>query len=213
MLNTFPLFSDLSESDLRAIEQHAVARTYRRNTVVIDKGDETTSLYLILSGKVKVYLADEQGKEIVLNTQGPGEHFGELVTLGTPERTASVMTIEDSKFLVISQHAFRECLTRHPDMAFSIISTLVKRVKALTDNVGNLALLDVYGRVATTLADHATEQNGELVTEKLSQQDIANMVGASREMVSRILKELRTGGYIAVDGGQIQIRKKLPARW
>ncbi len=213
MLGDVPLFSGLSAEDLRTIESHAVLKTYRKNTVLIERGDETTSLYVIVSGKVKVYVADESGKEIVLNTQEAGEHFGELALLGDTRRTASVMTLEDCKFLVITKSAFLECLSRHPNIGLNLIRALVERVRALTDNVSNLALRDVYGRLTATLMEHAKEEDGKLITDRLTQQDIASLVGSSREMVSRIFKDLREGGYISVEGKRIAINKKLPAHW
>lgn len=213
MLSNVPLFSGLSEEELQTIESHAVPRNYRKNTVIIEKGDESASLYVIVSGKVKVYVADDQGKEIVLNIQGPGAHLGELALLGDSRRTASVMTLEDAKFLVITKQAFLACLSKHPGIALNLIRALVGRVRALTNNVSSLALQDVYGRVASTLMQHATEQDGTLITNKLTQQDIANLVGSSREMVSRIFKDLKAGGYISVEGRRITITRKLPAHW
>jgi len=214
MLSNVPLFSGLSEEEQRTIESHAVSRNYRKNTVIIEKGDESASLYVIVSGKVKVYVADDQGKEIVLNIEGPGAHLGELALLGDSRRTASVMTLEDAKFLVITKQAFLACLSKHPGIALNLIRALVGRVRALTNNVSSLALQDVYGRVASTLMQHATEEeDGRLITDKLTQQDIANLVGSSREMVSRIFKDLKAGGYISVEGRRITISRKLPAHW
>jgi len=198
MLGNIPLFSGLSDEDLRTIEQHAVPKSYRRNTVLIEKGDETTSLYVIVSGRVKVFVADETGKEIVLNTQEEGEHFGELALLGDTRRTASVMTVDDSKFLVITKKAFLQCLSTHPNIALNLIRALVERVRALTDNVSNLALRDVYGRLTAALMENAKEEDGKLMTDRLTQQEIASLVGSSREMVSRIFKDLKAGGYITV---------------
>lgn len=213
MLRNVPLFSGLSAEELKTIETHSVSRSVRKNTVIIDKGDETSSIYVIESGKVKVYISDEEGKEIILNIQGKGEHLGELALLAGTNRTASVITLEDSKFIVISRQAFRECLNRHPEIAFNLIRTLAERVNALTDNVSSLALNDVYARVAAKLQEQATEQDGTLVIEQLTQQQLADMVGATRQMVSLILKDLRGGGYITIDKRRITINRKLPARW
>ncbi len=213
MLGNIPLFSGLSDEDLRTIERHAVPKSYRKSTVLIEKGDETTSLYVIVSGKVKVFVADDTGKEIVLNTQEEGEHFGELALLGDTRRTASVMTVEDSKFLVITKKAFLQCLSTHPNIALNLIRALVERVRALTDNVSNLALRDVYGRLTAALMENAKEEAGKLITDRLTQQEIASLVGSSREMVSRIFKDLKAGGYITVEGKRITIHKKLPAHW
>jgi CRP/FNR family cyclic AMP-dependent transcriptional regulator len=129
-------------------------------------------------------------------------------------RSASVMTMEPSKFLVISKVDFRQFLSAHPDFAMKLINRLMRRVRALTENVGSLALLDVYGRVARLLLELAAEQDGKLIVkERLTQKDIADRVGASREMVSRIFKDLVSGGYILVDDRRITINKDLPSRW
>ncbi len=213
LLDNVPLFSGLSPQELTTIESHGVVRQYRKNTIIIHKGDETDSLYLILSGKVKVFVADETGKEIILNTQETGEHVGELALVRQSPRTSSVMTLEDSRFLVLSKAAFQECLSRHPTIAFNLIGALAERISVLSDNVSSLALLDVYGRVAKVLVERSAEQDGKQVTERLTQQDIANMVGASREMVSKIFKDLKQGGYISLDGQRIVLHRKLPARW
>jgi len=213
MLGNVPLFQGLCEEELHTIELHAVPKTYRKNTVIIEKGDESTSLYILVGGKVKVYVSDDQGKEIILNTQGPGEYLGELALLGESPRTASVMTLEDSRFLVITKRAFLECLSKNPNIALNLIKGLVRRVSALTESVSNLALRGVYGRLSNALMEHASEEDGRLVTQRLTQQDIANLVGSSREMVSRIFKDLKAGGYISVEGKRIIINKKLPANW
>lgn len=203
----------LTESQLRALAQHGVSRTFRKNTVVINEGDATDSLYIILSGKVKVYLADESGKEVVLNVEGPGSYFGEMVLDGGP-RSASVMTLETSTFSVVTKNEFKKFLTENPDVCVHIIENLIIRARALTDNVKSLALLDVYGRVAKLLLELAHEEDGKLViSEKPTQQEIANRVGASREMVSRILSDLSKGGYINITGKKIIIEKKPPAGW
>jgi CRP/FNR family transcriptional regulator, cyclic AMP receptor protein len=129
-------------------------------------------------------------------------------------RSASVMTLETSTFSVVGKNEFKKFLTEHPDVSVHIIEKLIARTRALTDNVKSLALLDVYGRIARLLLELAQEKNGKLViAEKLTQQDIANRVGASREMVSRILNDLSRGGYIEIAEKKITINKKPPARW
>jgi CRP/FNR family cyclic AMP-dependent transcriptional regulator len=167
-----------------------------------------------LSGRVKVYLSDEDGKEVIINTQGPGEYFGELALIDEAPRSASVMTIEDSKLSIVSKRDFESCLARYPEIALRVIKGLTKRLRHLTENVKSLALMDVYGRVARTLLSLAEEQDGKLVVhQRLTQRDIAAMIGASREMVSRILKDLTIGGYITVDKKSITINEKLPHAW
>lgn len=214
MLSTVSLFSGLAEDELRKLESHANQKTYRKNTIIIEKGDESSSLYVLLSGKVRVYIADDEGKEVVLNVlDEPGSHFGELALVGDTERTASVMTMEDSKLLVISKQDFTQFLAENPQVALTLITHLVEQVKTLTDRVSTLALNDVYGRVAATLRTQAKEIDGKLITGRLTQQELAQMVGSSREMISRIFKDLKMGGYIAIEDKRIILLKKLPARW
>jgi len=214
MLSQILLFSSLSEEELRTLESHAVQKTYRKNTIVIEKGDDSTSLYVLVSGKVRIYVADNEGKEVVLNLLDvPGACFGELALVGDTERTASVMTMEDSKLLVISKQDFLKCLGGNPQIALTLIHQLVGQVKTLTERVGTLALHDVYGRVAATLREQAREEDGRLLTGRLTQQEIAQMVGASREMISRIFKDLKLGGYISIEDKRVVLLKKLPPRW
>jgi len=214
VLNKIPIFSALSEDALRTLESHSTVKSYRKNTVIIEKGDETTSLYVLESGKVRVYVSDDEGKEVVLSVlEEPGAYFGELALVGDTERTASVMTVEDSRLRIISKHDFTACLADKPQIALALIRDLVHQVKTLTDRVGTLALNDVYGRVAVTLNEWAREEDGRLITGRLTQQEIAQMVGSSREMVSRIFKDLRLGGYIDIQNKRIELLKKLPARW
>jgi CRP/FNR family cyclic AMP-dependent transcriptional regulator len=199
--------------DLRDFAQHAVTRTFPKNTVVVSEGDRTDSLYIIVSGKVKIYVSDETGKEIVLNESGPEEYFGEMV-LDEGPRSASVMTLEPTRFLVVPKEDFREFLAKSPDFSLHLIRKLIKRVRALTNDVKSLALLDVYGRVARMLLDLAVERDGTLVIEnKPTQQEMANRVGASREMISRILGDLSSGGYIEVGRDRITIARALPRAW
>jgi len=214
MLNKVPLFSSLNEEELSNIEKHAVTRNFTKRTVLINEGDQTNSLYVITSGKVKIYCGDEHGKEIIISTLGPGAYFGEVALIDDAERSASVMTMEDSSFLVISKEAFKSALGQFPEIAIRLIQEFTHRLRNNTDNIKNLALLDVYGRVAKTLLSMATEENEELIIhEKLTQQDIANRVGASREMVAKIMKDLTTGGYIEARDKEIVIRKRLPTRY
>ena len=213
MLETVLLFAGSPEEALAEIEQHGTVKSYKKNTIIINQDDKTDSLYVILSGSVKVFISGEDGREAVLNHQGPGEYFGELALLDRQPRVASVMTVEPSRFMVISREDFMKCLSSNPEIALNLIRPMTSRIRMLAQNVSSLALLDVYGRVARTLLQQSTEQDGVLITDKLTQQEIAGMVGASRAMVSRILKDLRAGGYISIEKKRITILQKLPERW
>ncbi len=214
-LENVPLFQGLSSHDMAALFSHSVVRTHKKNTVVIHEGDNSDSLYVILTGRVRVYLSDEEGKEVDLNILGAGEYFGELAAIDNFPRSASVVTLAECRFSVVSKKEFDSCLTKNPQIAVRIIDELSTRFRSMTENVKSLALMDVYGRVARTLINLAAESDeGKLVIkQKLTQQDLANMVGASREMVSRILKDLTRGGYITVKNKYITIQEKLPHAW
>lgn len=212
-LKTIPLFSGLEDKDLRALDDKAVVRTFRKHTIIINEGDFTDSLYIIISGRVKVYLSDKSGKELILDIKGPGEYFGEMV-LDEGPRSASVMTLEPSQFAIIAKNDFKDFLLKYPVIALHIIQNLIKLARGLNENVRSLAMLDTYGRVARMLLDLATEQEGKLVIPaKLTQQEMASRVGASREMINRILRDLTVGGYIKVEEGYITINKPPPSRW
>jgi CRP/FNR family cyclic AMP-dependent transcriptional regulator len=199
--------------DLRDFAQRAITRAFPKHTVVVTEGDRTDSLYIIVSGRVKIYVSDEEGKEIVLNESGPGEYFGEMV-LDEGPRSASVMTLEPTRFLVVPKEDFKEFVLKSPEFSLHLICKLIRRVRALTNDVKSLALMDVYGRVARMLLDLAVERGGVLVIEKKpTQQEMANRIGASREMISRILGHLASGGYIEVERDRITIARALPRAW
>ena len=203
----------LSEAEVRTMARRAVTRTFPKNTVVVSEGDRTDTLHIIVSGRVKIYVSDEKGKEIILNQAGPGEYFGELVLDGGP-RAASVRTLEPSCFLVVPQEDLREFVAHSPDFALHLVRKLIRRVRVLTGDIKSLALMDVYGRVARMLLELAVERDGALVIEERpTQQEMANRVGASREMISKILGDLASGGYIAVERGRIRIARALPRAW
>jgi CRP/FNR family transcriptional regulator, cyclic AMP receptor protein len=203
----------LDDAALKALSQRAVTRSFAKNTVVVNEGDRTDSLYIIVSGRVKIYVSDDKGKEIVLNESGPGQYFGEMV-LDEGPRSASVMTLAPTRFLVVPGADFAAFLAKSPDFSLHLIRKLIRRVRALTNDVKSLALMDVYGRVARMLLDLAVERDGALVIEgRPTQQEIANRVGASREMISRILTDLAAGGYIEVERDRIVIARTLPRAW
>ena len=214
VLTGIPLFADMSKEDLAVISSHATIKTFPKNTVVLNEGDTTDSLYVILSGRIKVYASDAEGKELILNLQGTGDYFGEMALLDEGPRSASVMTLEPTRLAIISKQTFRSCLAANPSISVNLIRQLVHRGRRLTTNVKDLGLSDVYNRIANKLRELATESDGKQVIEqRLTHQDLANMVGSSREMVSRIMKELSRGGYIDVVKKRIVIKKRLPSGW
>jgi CRP/FNR family transcriptional regulator, cyclic AMP receptor protein len=203
----------LGEAELKAILRHAVPRAYPKNTIVVSEGDRAETLYIVASGRLKIYVSDEKGKEIVLNHAGPGEYFGEVM-LDEGPRSASVMTVEPTRLLVVSKEDFASFLSASPEFALHLIRKLVRRVRALTGTVKSLALMDVYGRVARMLLELAVDRDGRrVITNRPTQQEMASRVGCSREMISRILTDLAEGGYVEVDRETITIARALPRAW
>ena len=188
-------------------------RTHPKGTIVVTEGEPALSMYLVHEGQLRVYVSDEDGHEVELNVIGPGEYFGELM-LGSQVRSASVQTLARVKLTMITRAEFEAVLRAKPDLAFHVIQHLIERVRALSRNVQGLVSMDVYGRVARLFGELAREEGGaRFVPGPLSQQKIADRVGASRSMVNRILQELAAGGYIEVGRERILLRKPLPKRW
>lgn len=211
-LKAVPFFTQLSDRELEVVRSVASERTHPKNAVVLTEGEIGDSLYMIQSGKVKVVIGDEEGRELILKILGPGDFFGEMSMIDKQPRSASVTTIEPATFLVLSNAAFERCVEQAPRIANMVMRILAQRVREADRKIGTLALMDVYGRVASTLLELAVYTNGKLVVgEKLSQQDLANMVGASREMVNRILKDLSERGFISIESKSITIiNRELP---
>ena len=191
----------------------ATTRTFGKNAIIVSEGDETDSLYIVLAGRAKVFVADEDGREVQLNQIGPGEYFGEVTLDGGP-RSASVMALEECRCAVVKRAELTAFLERNPEFALHVVRKLAHRVRMLTDSVRSLALMDVYGRVARLLLELAEERDGRLVVqESLTHRDIASRVGASREMISRIFSDLTDGGYVRKEDHHLVIVRKPPPRW
>jgi CRP/FNR family transcriptional regulator, cyclic AMP receptor protein len=206
-------FAPLHPDTLRAIAETGVVRAFPRNTVLINEGDVGDSLYVVLSGRVKVYSSNESGREFVIDFHGPGEYVGEMSLDGAP-RSASVMTVEPTTCAVVNRAQFRDFVLAHPDFAMHLIERLIHRVRVTTGNLKSLALSDVYGRLVRLLSALVQEVDGKsVVPERLTQQEIADRVGASRDMIGKLMKDLVAGGYLAVEDRTITILKKLPTGW
>jgi CRP/FNR family cyclic AMP-dependent transcriptional regulator len=205
-LKAIPFFTELSERELDVVRSVAAEKGYPKNAVVLTEGEMGDSLYLIQGGKVKVFIGDPDGREMILKILGPGDFFGEMSLIDKQPRSASVTTLEPSSFLVLTHGAFEKVVSQVPRVATMVMRVLAQRVREADRKIGTLALMDVYGRVASTLLELSVMSDGKLmVGEKLSQQELANMVGASREMVNRILKDLSERGFISVESKSITI--------
>jgi CRP/FNR family transcriptional regulator, cyclic AMP receptor protein len=207
VLKAVPLFASFPEDQLRMLTSMVTRRSLPRSTTVMASGDATDSLYIVLSGRLKVMMSDTEGKEVILSILGPGEFFGEMGLIDDAPRSASVVSIEACELLSIAKRDFKKCLADNFEMAMAVMRGLVRRLRDADRKIGSLALLDVYGRVARLLLDMSETVDGEkIVTKRLPKQDIAKMIGASREMVSRVMKDLQMGGYIEVRGSNIVLR-------
>ena len=210
VLKAVPLFSSFPDEQLRTLTAVVTRKSVPRTSTVMAAGDETDSLYIVLSGRLKVLMSDAEGKEVILSILGPGEFFGEMGLIDDSPRSASVVSMEPCELLSISKRDFKKCLAESFDMATAVMRGLVRRLRDADRKIGSLALLDVYGRVARLLLDMAETVDGEkIVTKRLPKQDIAKMIGASREMVSRVMKDLQMGGYIEMRGSNIVLRDNI----
>ena len=207
VLKAVPLFASFPDDQLRLLTPVITRRSLPRSTTVMASGDPTDSLYIVLSGRLKVMMSDAEGKEVILSILGPGEFFGEMGLIDDAPRSASVVSIEACELLSIAKRDFKKSLAENFEMAQAVMRGLVRRLRDADRKIGSLALLDVYGRVARLLLDMSETVDGEkIVTKRLPKQDIAKMIGASREMVSRVMKDLQMGGYIEVRGSNIVLR-------
>jgi CRP/FNR family transcriptional regulator, cyclic AMP receptor protein len=207
------LIANLTPS-LRVLALRGTLRNYKKNSIVINEGESGDSLFVLLQGAVKVFSTDQSGREITYGSIEAGDYFGELSLDGGP-RSASVMTLEPCVCSVVSRAAVREHLAEEPEFALDLVAQVIRRARAATETARNVALLDVYGRVIATLEGHEgpARPDAPILLTQITHQSIASRVGASREMVSRLLKDLEKGGYIELGVKRITLLKKLPARW
>lgn len=208
-----PATARLSADELEEMSRHGVVRDYRARTMLLAEGEASDGLYVILQGRVRVFLGDGNGREMVLATLGPGEYFGDLAYDHGP-RSASVLTLDRCRLLVVPSERFADFVARNPGFANHFINKLIHQIRLLTQNVRSLALMDAYGRVARLLLEGAVKKDGShYVPERLTQAEIASRVGCSREMVSRIFKDLVQGRYITLEADRIVINRAPPPRW
>ncbi len=209
-LRTFSMFSGLADASLEPIAKVSNMRRVPRGSIVVRAGDKTDFVYLVLSGSLKVLVSDEEGREVILSMLGPGELFGEMGVLDDNPRSATVVTVVPSDLIVIAKSDFKRVLQENFEVSMFIMRNLVARLRTADRKIESLALMDVYGRVARLLLEMADEVNGEkVVNRKISKQDIAKMIGASREMVSRVMKDLHLQGLIEETNGKIHLRERL----
>lgn len=212
-LKKIPFFSPLTDNVLLPLADKARTVQFPKNSIILHQGELSHSLHIILSGKVRVYVSDEEN-EFVLQTQEASSYFGELALLTDAPRSASIMAMEKTACAVITQADFTLWMRNYPEVATFLLRAMVEKVLQLTDEVQAMALSDVYQRLVRKLKQLAHEEDGVLVIENIkSQEELANMIGAGREMVSKLLGKLVFGGYIAIEGKSYKIMKKLPRKY
>jgi CRP-like cAMP-binding protein len=193
-----PLFSQLNDDELGRISEPARERSYPKNSVILFEDDPGDALYIVSTGQVKVVLIGEDGREVILSVLGEGTFFGEMALLDDEPRSAHVIAMEDSVVLALRREDFRARLRASPEVAIALLRELSRRLRRADDQIGSLVLLDVNGRVAELLVRLATEEKGDRITRKLTHATIAQMIGSSRETVSRTMRELQDRGLITV---------------
>jgi len=208
-----PIFSELPQEALDWLSEKAQRRQHPRGTIVLAEGQPGAELFVIESGRAKVFVSNADGKELVLYHAGPGDYIGELSILDSQPRSASVQTLEKTSLLVLNQSDFKELLSSDPEFSLSIIQTLTSKLRIATNQVRSLGLDPVYRRLTSLLDNRAEPEGDERVIAKMSHRQIADQIGSSREMVSKLMRDLEQGGYVATEGSRIVIRKTLPSQW
>lgn len=211
MLNNAPVFQGLTDSQMQQIEKRCIKRSFPRNAMVINEGETEASLYVVEKGRVKVYLSGTDGREIIINTHGPGEQFGELALIDGERRSASIMTSEESTFLIINKQIFNDLVRDFPEISFNLIVDLSRKIRRLTKEAKTLAFSDTYQRLRIVLMNLAERgDDGEKTPIPLTQQEIADRIGASREVVSRMLHALCQEGHLIRNKRRYTIVSLLP---
>ena len=214
LIRRVPLFSMLTESQAISVADAVVKRRFKRGEVIVEQGKKSNALFILLNGRARVVTADSRGREVILATLQPGDHIGEMSLIDNEPHSATVRAEVQTDVLMLGRIEFARCLPENSSMAYAVMRGLVQRLRHADRKIESLALMDVYGRVARALLEFATETgDGEmLIREKISRQDIAKMVGASREMVSRVMKDLEERGFIQTqENGSIVVKERLNA--
>lgn len=205
------LLSTLRKKELEILILNGSREFYRKNAVIINEGDYSDSAYIIHSGKVRIFLSDDQGREIVLSELTAGEHFGEMALIDKKARSATVQAVADTELTVLSQKSFRKCMLSNPEITERIMFGLITNLREANKKISSLVFMDAYGRVADMLLALASDQDGLLVIDKKpTQQYIADVVGVSREMISRILRDMADDGYVSISGKRMVINRSGP---
>jgi len=204
-LSTVPLFSGLGSAELVRFAEITRERSYPKGSVILFEDDPGDSLFVVRQGRVKVVLIGEDGREVILGMLGVGEHFGELSLIDGAPRSAHVIAMQDSQLIVLLREDFRRRVNESPAVAWALLEALSRRLRRADEQIGSLVLLDVHGRIARLLLDAAAAGSPAVVEKRLTHQMIAQMIGASRETVSRAMRQFQERGLIGVQRRQITV--------
>lgn len=198
LLRRVPLFSLLTVAQAEVISGAVIKRRFKRGEPLVEQGQKSNALFILLTGRARVMTSDSRGREVILATLAQGDYLGEMSIIDNEPHSATVRAEVQTDVLMLGRAEFARCLTENASMSLVVMRGLVKRLRHADRKIESLALLDVYGRVAHALLDFAVpDAQGQLIIkEKISRQDVAKMVGASREMVSRVMKDLEERGFI-----------------
>lgn len=215
LIRRVPLFSMLTPTQAESLAESVSKKRLKRGEVLVEQGKKSNSLYIILSGRARVVMTDSKGREVILATLKSGDYVGEMSLIDSEPHSATVIADLQVDVLLLGREDFLRCLSENSAMSFAVMHGLVQRLRKASENISSLALVGVYGRVAKVLLDSASpdDAGGLLIREKVSRQDIAKMVGASREMVSRVMKDFDEQGFIRLlDKGLVRVfeRRVLP---
>lgn len=205
----------LPNQHIEALAAQGVQRRYRRGTLLIQEGETGDTLYIVLQGRLRAFLSDNNGRELTLGLYGPLEYVGEMSLDGGP-RSANVEAAEPSVCAVVTRATLLAYIAEHPEFALELMARLIRRARLATESARSVALIDVYGRLVrllNSMAQLPNDRGERALKERLTHQQMAQHLACSREMVSRLLKDLETGGYIDVRERWIWLLKTLPARW
>jgi CRP/FNR family transcriptional regulator, cyclic AMP receptor protein len=198
---------------LQRLAALGVQRRYRTHAMLIEEGDHGGTVYIVLSGRLRAFVSDARGREVTLGLHGPGEYVGEMSLDGGP-RSASVQAVKPTVCVVVTRQTMLRHLALDPELAQELIMRLIRRARLATESARSMGLLDVYSRLKALLEDRSLPQaDGVMQMERLTHQAIASEIGCSREMVSRLLKDLEGGGFVEVRGPRLVVLKPLPAKW
>ncbi len=202
-LRNIPLFANVSDADLESIASHMIERRYPRHSVVVEEGLPGDYMYVICEGRVKVTKLSEDGREKILKFLGVGDFFGEMALLDRAPRSASVETLDASRMLALARNDFLASMRSSPNLAMAVVQELTRRLREASEHASSLSFLNVRDRTKDLLARLAREgvvRDGRHVTPALTHQQIADMIGTSRETVTRVVKDLKSEGWLVQEG-------------